>query len=119
MSRTTFNQWAQKLNCHLHHRPTKRNHSRSLAFEHLDQRIVLSATATFIPSVGVLSVFGDSRDNSIVVSRDAAGRILINGGAISVKGGAATVANTKLIQVFGQDGNDQITLDEANGALPA
>ena len=34
-------------------------------------------------------------------------------------GGTPTVANTSLIQVFGQGGNDTITLDEANGALPA
>src|SRR4029077_9422690 len=31
----------------------------------------------------------------------------------------ATVANTAQIQIFGQGGNDTITLDEANGALPA
>ena len=31
----------------------------------------------------------------------------------------ATVANTTLIQVFGQSGNDTIALDESNGALPA
>jgi hypothetical protein len=35
-----------------------------------------------------------------------------------VNGGTPTVANTTLIQVFGQGGNDTITLDEANGALP-
>ena len=29
-------------------------------------------------------MFGDSADNSIVVSRDAAGRILVNGGAIAM-----------------------------------
>ena len=34
-------------------------------------------------------------------------------------GGTATVANTTLIQAFGQGGNDTITLNEANGALPA
>src|SRR5262249_37650325 len=33
--------------------------------------------------------------------------------------GAATVANTSLIQVLGQAGDDRISLDEANGALPA
>ena len=52
-------------------------------------------------------------------SRDAAGTILINNGAVPVQGGAATVANTSLIEVFGQAGNDTITLDESNGALPA
>jgi Ca2+-binding RTX toxin-like protein len=76
-----------------------------------------AVSATF--NSGVLSVFGDSLSNSVTVSRDAAGNILVNGGAVRVVGGTATVANTTLIQVFGQDGNDQISLDEANGALPA
>jgi Ca2+-binding RTX toxin-like protein len=75
-----------------------------------------ATTATF--SNGTLSVFGDSLDNSITVSRNAAGQILINGGAIAVSGGTPTVANTALIQVFGQGGNDTITLSELNGALP-
>jgi Ca2+-binding RTX toxin-like protein len=76
-----------------------------------------ATTATF--SNGTLSVFGDSADNSIVLSRDAAGKILVNGGAITVVGGTPTVANTALIQVFGQGGQDAITLSEALGALPA
>jgi Ca2+-binding RTX toxin-like protein len=42
----------------------------------------------------------------------------VNGGAVNVVGGTPTVANVSLIQVFGQAGNDTITLDEANGALP-
>jgi Ca2+-binding RTX toxin-like protein len=69
-------------------------------------------------SAGVLSVFGDSLDNSIVISRDAAGNILVNGGAVAILGGTSTVANTSLIQVFGQAGNDTIQLNESNGALP-
>ena len=76
----------------------------------------MATTAAF--SQGVLSAFGDSLNNSIVASRDAAGNILINGGAVPVQGGQPTVANTQLIQVFGQDGNDTISLDETNGALP-
>ena len=67
-------------------------------------------------SNGVLSVFGDAADNNVVVNRDAAGRILVNGGAVA---GNPTVANTALIEVFGGGGNDTITLNEANGALPA
>ena len=39
--------------------------------------------------------------------------LLVNGGAVAVTGGTPTVANTSLIQVFGQGGNDAITLDEA------
>src|SRR3954453_6726441 len=76
-----------------------------------------AATATF-SSAGVLTVTGDSLDNSLTISRDAAGRILVNGGAVAVIGGPPTVANTSLIQAFGLGGNDVITLSEANGALP-
>src|SRR5438874_428535 len=87
--------------------------------ETLGERTLPSVTASFVPGAGVLSVIGDSLNNNIVVSRDAAGHILINGGAVSVAGGVPTVANTALIQVFGQAGNDQISLNEANGALPS
>ena len=79
----------------------------------------MAIKATFSPSAGLLSVFDDNLKNTIVVSRDAAGRIFINGGAVTVTGGTATVANTFLIQVFGTGGNDMISLDESNGALPA
>jgi Ca2+-binding RTX toxin-like protein len=100
--------------------PTPKMHTRRPRFapslESLDGRIVPAVTASF--NAGSLSVFGDAQDNTITVSRNAAGTILVNGGAVQVLGGTATVANTRLIQVFGQAGNDTITLDEANGALP-
>ena len=76
-----------------------------------------ATTATF--NAGVLSVTGDALNNSIVVSRNAAGQLLVNGGAVSVVGGTPTVANTARIRVFGLGGNDALTLDESNGALPA
>src|SRR5947209_6337088 len=98
--------------------PIRRN--RPLPYlEQLGDRIVPAVTATFTPGAGLLTVFGDSLNNTITVSRDAAGRLFVNGGAVAVQGGTATVANTSVIQVFGQDGNDTISLDEANGALPA
>ncbi len=75
-----------------------------------------ATTATF--SAGTLAVSGDSLNNTITISRDAAGKILVNGGAVAVIGGAPTVANTSLIQVFGQGGQDAISLSEVNGALP-
>jgi Ca2+-binding RTX toxin-like protein len=87
--------------------------------EALADRIAPAVTASFTPGAGILTVFGDARDNTIVVSRDAAGTILVNGGAVAIQGGTSTVANTALVQVFGQAGNDQISLDETNGALPA
>ena len=79
----------------------------------------MAIKASFSPGAGLLSVFGDDLADHITLSRDAAGRILINGGAVAVQGGQPTVANTALMQVFGQGGNDTIALDESNGALPA
>ena len=75
-----------------------------------------ATTATF--NNGVLTVFGDAAANNIAISRNAAGRILVNGGAVAVVGGTPTVANTALIRVFGLGDNDVISLNEANGALP-
>jgi Ca2+-binding RTX toxin-like protein len=81
--------------------------------------MTMAITASFLPGARVLSVFGDSLGNNVRASRDAAGRILINGGAVTVLGGDPTVANTDLIQLFGQAGNDTITIDETNGPMPA
>jgi Ca2+-binding RTX toxin-like protein len=86
--------------------------------EVLAARVLPAATATFLPGAGVLSIFGDAQDNAIVVSRDAAGTILINGGAVAVLGGTPTVASVRQIIAFGQAGADTLTLDEANGVLP-
>ena len=79
----------------------------------------MAIKATFFPAAGLLSELGDGVDNTIVTSRDAAGQLFVNGGAVPINGGQATVANTSTIQVFGQGGNDTIALDESNGALPA
>ncbi|WLA62943.1 beta strand repeat-containing protein [Bradyrhizobium diazoefficiens] len=77
----------------------------------------MAVTANF--SAGILTTFGNGQNNTIALGRNAAGTIVVNGGAVAIKGGPATVANTKLIQAFGQDGNDTITIDESNGAMPA
>ncbi len=78
----------------------------------------MAISAVFSAAQNILTIFGDSLDNIAIISRDAAGKILINGGAVSIFGETPTVANTSLIKVFGLAGNDQLTLNEANGALP-
>jgi hypothetical protein len=78
----------------------------------------MAIKASFFPGAGILSVFDDNQDNTISAGRDAAGNILINNGAVAITGGRPTVANTGLIQVFGTDGNDTISVDETNGAMP-
>ncbi|HOP98099.1 MAG TPA: calcium-binding protein [Verrucomicrobiota bacterium] len=76
-------------------------------------------TASFDVTNGFLIIIGDDRDNTIAVSRDIAGTLRVNGGSIPITGGVPTVANTTLIQIFGRAGHDHLSLDEANGALPA
>src|SRR5687768_9889864 len=75
-----------------------------------------TVTASF--GAGVLTVVGDAQSNTITISRDAAGAIKVNGGAVSVSGGTPTVANTSSVSVLAQGGDDTVSLDEANGALP-
>ena len=87
----------------------------------LDGSQSLHTTHVTLPGAffgGILSAFGDNRANTIEFSRNAAGTILINDGAVPVIGGTPTVANTNLITAFGFGGNDVITLDETNGPLP-
>jgi Ca2+-binding RTX toxin-like protein len=84
--------------------------------QHLEDQS-MAITASF--SAGALSVLGDNLNNKVKISRNAAGRILVNDDAVAVTGGTPTVANTSVIQIFGLGGDDAITLDESNGALPA
>ena len=101
-------------------RPSRRRRPTvgAISPEMLDVRLLPAVTATFLPAAGLLTIIGDARDNTIVVSRNAAGAILVNSGAVAINGGQANVANTSLIQMFGQGGNDNLSLDESNGVLP-
>jgi Ca2+-binding RTX toxin-like protein len=116
--------WIRRLiNKHFRaaHTPVRKTAKKSRLFptvEPLVDRVMPSVTALFTPQAGLLSILGDAANNNITVSRDAAGKILVNGGAVNILGGTATIANTNMISVFGQAGNDLITFDEANGALP-
>jgi Ca2+-binding RTX toxin-like protein len=85
-------------------------------FEPLESRRLYSVSA--IATGGVLAVTGDNNANAITVSRNVAGTLLVNNGAIHIGGSVATVANVNLIKVSGADGNDRIVLDETNGVLP-
>lgn len=62
-------------------------------------------------------MLGDSAHSTITVSRDAAVTVLGNGKAVAVSGGDGTVADTALIQAFGNGGNDTRSPDEARGPL--
>ena len=86
--------------------------------ELLDRRLLPAVTATFAVARGVLNITGNAHDNTIVVSRNLGGAILVNNHAVIGRGGRATVANTKLIRVSGLGGNDKLSLNESKGALP-
>src|SRR4051812_44912772 len=78
---------------------------------------LMAITASF--NNGTLSIAGDDTQNLIMVSRDVAGTILVNGGALAITGGPATIGNTSLIEVSALGDIDTIQFDDANGALPA
>ena len=76
-----------------------------------------SITAVF--SGGTLTVTGTSATTeNILIDRTVPGTIRVNGGAVVVSGGPATIANTDLIVVRGVGGRDVIDVDDAAGALP-
>lgn len=70
-------------------------------------------------SGSTLAILGDNLDNTIKVSRDASGALLINDGAVSIFGSRPSASRTQQIEVFGLGGNDTLTLDTTLGALPA
>jgi len=96
----------------------RRSASSAPQLEPLESRTHLAAHAVFLRGPGLLAVFGDDSANDISVGRNAAGTIVVNGGAVHVFGGTPTVANTRFIRLFGFGGNDQLALDETGGALP-
>lgn len=101
---------------HLLCAPAREARKTTLECRPLEGREVPAVLAAFV--AGSLVVTGDAGSNTIEVSRDVDGNILVNGGAVPVVGGTPTVANTTRITIHGKAGNDTLNLNEANGALP-
>src|SRR5580765_2425775 len=82
---------------------------------------VKPSTVSAVFAGGVLTVTGDDQDNTLIVSRDAAGNILVSadGSPLEVSGGAPTVSNTTLITILGLKGNDVLKVDDINGPMPS
>jgi Ca2+-binding RTX toxin-like protein len=74
----------------------------------------MAVSSRFDPATGLLTATGDNLDNTIAVNRDAAGSILINGGAVPIVGGTPTIANTTQIQLSGRGGDDVIAGDSSS-----
>jgi hypothetical protein len=91
-----------------------------LKVEALSERVMPAITASFTAAGALLRVVGDALDNSIVVSRNAAGTIFVNNGAVAIQGDPnPTVVNTRMIMITGGGGNDSLSLNETNGIMPA
>lgn len=78
----------------------------------------MAIAAVYNPVTDLLIAAGDNNDNTIEFSRNNAGTIFINNGAVVPAGGVPTVANTVLINAIGGGGNDTISLDETVGPMP-
>jgi Ca2+-binding RTX toxin-like protein len=88
------------------------------AIQSLEDRAVPAVVAQFSPATKVLTVIGDAGDNTITVSRDAAGNLSVSGAPILSRV-PVTVAGTVKVKIIGGAGNDTLRMDETNGALPA
>lgn len=79
----------------------------------------MSITGEFLSADRQLIFNDDIQGDTLTISRSPTGTLLGNGGAVSISGGTPNVANTDVIEAFGNAGNDTIRLDETNGPLPA
>jgi Ca2+-binding RTX toxin-like protein len=91
------------------------NHERATRVVHLGVEI---HSISAVVSGDILTITGDDHDNTLVASRDAAGAIFINGGAVQVTGGISTVANVSVIRILGLEGDDVLVVDESGGPMP-
>jgi hypothetical protein len=110
MSRRSWTQWfLQKFRLPRAVKPRRKSLSRTMTFETLHERITPAVNA-FFTLARVLTVNSDNQQY-IDISRNAAGQILVNGGAGSQSRRNRHSANTA-IQVFGNAGDDSISLNE-------
>ena len=79
----------------------------------------MAVTASFSASTGFLTVFGDAHDNTITSAATRPAASWSTAARWRSSAARRPSPTPSLIQVFGQAGNDTITLNEANGALPA
>ena len=76
----------------------------------------MAITATL--SNGILTISGDDTANTISVTQDGSGTLLVNGGAVPVSGGPATIANTTAINLSGLGDDDVLDLTGLSGPQP-
>jgi len=100
-------------------------HARSarLSLEQLECRLTPATTATF--AFGVLTVVGDATDNDVVV-KSVNGNVQVtdHGNTVAIQSlrgtpSTPTLAQTHLVVIAGQAGNDKLTVDASMGTVPA
>ena len=70
----------------------------------------MAVTASFNAPAGLLTEFGDDLDNTITTSRNAAGNILVNGGAVAL-GHPIGASGTRIVLTLVQE------LEERGGGI--
>src|SRR5436190_9426032 len=98
MSPTAFMKWLRGFNRPTTRKPLAQLLRSQVFLEQLETRD-LRATAVF--NSGILTVSGDNLDNDLLVTRNAAGTLLVtdDGNPVAITGGTATVGNTTRIDV--------------------
>src|SRR5262249_5715066 len=79
-------------------------HRARLDLAEMERRCVPAVTAVFDANQHTLAIVGSAQSDNVVLSRDAAEHILLNGQLTGAK-----LANTDTITVFTGDSNDAVT----------
>jgi Ca2+-binding RTX toxin-like protein len=96
-----------------------RSYHRSLSLEQLENRLTPAVQAFF--AGGVLAVVGDGEANAISVAA-VGGQLQVthNGDTVPIQSAVPpTLAQTLAVVVFGQGGDDTITVDSSLGEVPS
>ena len=102
----------------LRRKAQRRSQKTRTSLENLETRCLLTVSAAFSASTGVLSVISDSASDSITVSYDSSGNVMVNGGSVSIQGDVPTSTNTMQVSMMGGGGDDVLAFDETNGQFP-
>jgi Ca2+-binding RTX toxin-like protein len=76
------------------------------------------AAPTITFSEGVLTINGDAGRNGLTVGHTPAGIVTLNGKEVVVLGRTVPVADVQLVRMDGGAGDDILSFDETNGAMP-
>jgi Ca2+-binding RTX toxin-like protein len=78
-----------------------------------------NAATTITFAGGVLTINGDAANNVLVVGQTTAHIVTLNGSKVLVRGASVPVVDVNVVRMAGGSGDDTLSFDETNGAMPA